>query len=65
MEEIEKEDFQDRTLTCLDCGKEFVFSAGEALYYWQRNLISPPKRCPECRRRRKVTIAGYWKVGNG
>lgn len=42
----------DSTLTCRDCGQEFVFTAGEQAFYQERGFSSP-LRCPDCRRRRK------------
>jgi len=45
--------YQDQTLTCEDCGKEFVFSAGEQEFYAQKGLTNTPKRCPECRKIRR------------
>jgi len=45
--------FQDKTLQCSDCGREFTFSAGEQEFYSSRGLQNEPKRCPECRRARK------------
>jgi len=35
-------------LTCVDCGKEFVFTEGEQKFYHDR-VLAPPKRCHECR----------------
>ena len=45
--------YQDQNLTCEDCGKEFVFSAGEQEFYAQKGLVNIPKRCPECRKARR------------
>jgi CxxC-x17-CxxC domain-containing protein len=45
--------FTDRTLTCQDCGAEFVFSASEQEFYASKGLTNEPKRCPNCRRARK------------
>ena len=45
--------FQDKTLTCRDCGREFTFSAGEQEFYQSRGLTNEPGRCPDCRRARK------------
>ena len=39
-------------VTCRECGARFSISAGEFDYYAQRGLATP-KRCPECRRRRR------------
>jgi CxxC-x17-CxxC domain-containing protein len=45
--------FQDRTLTCRDCGQQFVFTSGEQEFYQSRGLVNDPSRCPECRRAHK------------
>jgi CxxC-x17-CxxC domain-containing protein len=42
----------DRTLTCRDCGQQFVFTAGEQAFYQERGF-SDPQRCPSCRQARK------------
>ena len=41
--------YQDKTLTCRDCGQTFTFSAGEQEFYAQRGLTNEPGRCPDCR----------------
>ena len=46
---------QDRTLTCVDCGNEFTWSAGEQAFFQEKGLTSEPKRCLACRRARKNT----------
>jgi CxxC-x17-CxxC domain-containing protein len=43
----------DKTITCRDCGREFVFTSGEQQFYQSRGLMNEPGRCPECRRARK------------
>jgi ssDNA-binding Zn-finger/Zn-ribbon topoisomerase 1 len=45
--------YTDCILTCRDCGKEFVFTAGEQEFYSQKGFLNNPVRCPECRRARK------------
>lgn len=45
--------FQDQTLTCRDCGKEFVWTASEQEFYQQKGFNNPPVRCPECRKLKK------------
>lgn len=42
----------DRSLTCRDCGNEFVFTVGEQDFYTSRGF-SDPQRCPSCRQARK------------
>ena len=41
---------------CADCGETFEITRGEYLYFQQHNLVLP-KRCPACRRRRKMERA--------
>ena len=53
-------DFQDKTLACRDCGKGFVFTAGEQGFYLEKGLLNEPQRCPDCRanrRRERVGVA--------
>jgi hypothetical protein len=48
--------FKNKTLTCQDCSMPFIWTAGEQFYYAHRNL-SQPKRCPDCRQKRRNAIA--------
>lgn len=41
--------YEDKTLTCKDCGAEFVFTAGEQEFYAEKGLQNEPQRCKECR----------------
>ncbi len=45
--------YADKTLTCRDCGMDFVFTAGEQEFYAQKGFTNEPTRCPSCRRARK------------
>ena len=45
--------YEDKTLICKDCGKEFIFSAGEQEFYAEKGLQNEPQRCKECRMARK------------
>ncbi len=47
-------EFEDKTLVCQDCGNEFVFTAGEQEFYKEKGLDNEPKRCKECRNKRKA-----------
>jgi hypothetical protein len=44
----------DKILKCIQCGAEFIFTAGEQNFFAERDLV-PPKRCQECRAKRKTT----------
>lgn len=45
-------EFTDQVLTCVDCGNEFVFTAGEQLFFQEKHFINTPKRCKACKARR-------------
>jgi len=45
-------DFIDRTLRCVDCGDEFVFSAGEQLFFHDREFLNDRKHCRLCKSKR-------------
>jgi len=47
------EGYQDRILTCRDCGQDFTFTAGEQEFYASKGLTNAPGRCPECRKARR------------
>lgn len=46
--------YQDQSLVCKDCGKQFVWTAGEQEFYAQKGFSNPPFRCPDCRQKRKT-----------
>lgn len=57
--------FEDKTLNCIDCGAEFVFTAGEQEFHASRGFTNEPKRCPNCRRARKDSRDGGGGGGGG
>ncbi len=38
-------EFQDRTLKCVDCGGDFLFTAGEQSFFYDKKFKNEPKRC--------------------
>jgi CxxC-x17-CxxC domain-containing protein len=45
--------YQNKTLTCRDCGAEFTFTANEQEFYADKGFENEPSRCPDCRAARK------------
>jgi hypothetical protein len=41
--------YVDKTLHCIDCGKEFAFTAGEQEFYAMKGFTNEPVRCKQCR----------------
>ncbi|HEX2514545.1 MAG TPA: zinc-ribbon domain-containing protein, partial [Chloroflexota bacterium] len=50
--------YQDKALTCADCGTQFVFTANEQAFYAERGFTNEPKRCGPCRQNRKASRGG-------
>ena len=46
--------YEDRTITCADCGQEFTFTASEQAFYAEKGFTDAPKRCKTCRQSRKA-----------
>lgn len=51
--ELELEMLEDENIVCKDCGREFVFTAGEQAFYLEKGLVNKPKCCKECRTAKK------------
>jgi len=45
-------EFSDRNLTCIDCGAEFVFTAGEQLFFHDKQFKNDPRHCKQCKAKR-------------
>lgn len=57
--------FQDKTLTCRDCGNSFVWTASEQDFYAQKGFTNEPVRCPACRAAKKANMGGGGHFGGG
>lgn len=58
-------EFEDKTLTCKECGTNFIWTTGEQEFYQQRGLTNQPGRCGDCRAARKASGGGYGGGGGG
>jgi CxxC-x17-CxxC domain-containing protein len=50
-------EFQDKILKCIDCGADFVFTAGEQLFFHDKQFKNEPKRCKTCKAKR-ISVLG-------
>lgn len=55
---------QDKTMKCKDCGKDFVWTAGEQQFYQDKGFSNPPSRCADCRKANKNASFGGGGGGN-
>jgi CxxC-x17-CxxC domain-containing protein len=42
-------EYHDKVLKCADCGAEFVFTAGEQMFFVDKGFKNEPKRCKACK----------------
>jgi hypothetical protein len=42
-------DFTDKEIDCIDCGQRFIWTSGEQLFFRDKGLQNPPKRCKPCK----------------
>jgi CxxC-x17-CxxC domain-containing protein len=47
--------YQSEMLTCVDCGRQFPFTAGEQEFYASKGFTNKPSRCQDCRAARKAS----------
>jgi len=45
-------EYSDRILKCIDCGAEFVFTAGEQLFFHDKDFKNEPRHCKQCKAKR-------------
>jgi CxxC-x17-CxxC domain-containing protein len=51
-------EYGDRVVKCMDCGAEFVFTAGEQLFFADKGFRNEPKRCKPCKLKRSQALSG-------
>src|SRR5205085_6293185 len=55
--------YTDRTLTCVQCGNDFTFTADDQQFHAGRGY-QDPKRCPTCRAERRSQSGGGYGSGS-
>jgi len=54
----EDEEFKDETYKCCDCGLDWVDTADDQQFRWDKGFAETPKRCKDCRWAKKVRMEG-------
>lgn len=51
-------EYKDKTIECVDCGNEFAFTARDQEFYAEKGFTNEPKRCRDCRNKKKADRQG-------
>ncbi len=55
-------EYHDKVLKCAECGAEFVFTAGEQMFFADKGFKNEPKRCKACKAKRAEGGGGGGEV---
>jgi CxxC-x17-CxxC domain-containing protein len=58
-------EFHDKVLKCSECGAEFVFTAGEQMFFADKGFKNEPKRCKACKAKRVSVLGAAPAHGSG
>jgi CxxC-x17-CxxC domain-containing protein len=58
-------EFHDKILKCAECGAEFVFTAGEQMFFAEKGFRNEPKRCKTCKAKRAQNPGAGMGGGGG
>lgn len=50
-------ELEDKTILCIDCSNDFTWSVGEQVFFRDKQLQNPPKRCKECKQAKNERLA--------
>jgi CxxC-x17-CxxC domain-containing protein len=50
-------DFEDKSIQCIDCSRDFIWTAGEQAFFRDKKLQNPPKRCKDCKQAKNDRLA--------
>jgi CxxC-x17-CxxC domain-containing protein len=47
----------DRTIKCVDCNENFIWTSGEQAFFHDKGLKNEPKRCKPCKQAKNERLA--------
>jgi len=50
-------EYRDKNLVCVECHQTFIWTAGEQLFYADKNFKNEPKRCKDCKSKRNARLS--------
>jgi CxxC-x17-CxxC domain-containing protein len=49
-------ELEDKSIVCIDCSKDFIWTVGEQIFFRDKGLLNPPKRCKPCKQAKTERI---------
>ena len=49
--------YQDLAIKCVDCAENFIWTAGEQVFFHDKGLKNEPKRCKPCKQAKNERLA--------
>lgn len=53
---VSKDDLHDMTIHCVDCDEDFTWTTGEQVFFRDKGLQNPPKRCKPCKQKKNERL---------
>ena len=50
-------EIQNKDIVCIDCGSDFIWTIGEQVFFRDKGLENPPKRCRDCKQAKNDRLA--------
>lgn len=50
-------EYQDQAIRCVDCNENFIWTAGEQVFFHDKGLKNEPKRCKPCKQAKNERLA--------
>ncbi len=50
-------EYEDRSIKCVDCGENFIWTGGEQVFFHDKGLKNEPKRCKPCKQAKNERLA--------
>ena len=57
LEPSPENEYQDRPIKCVDCSENFIWTAGEQVFFHDKGLKNEPKRCKPCKQAKNERLA--------
>jgi CxxC-x17-CxxC domain-containing protein len=50
-------EYEDRSIKCVDCNEDFIWTGGEQVFFHDKGLKNEPKRCKPCKQAKNERLA--------